>query len=237
MNAEQQGLVFEAFQQADATTTRKFGGTGLGLRISRRLAKLLGGDIAVRSQPGQGSVFTVRIAAVIPQNAGPPSTDRLEVSLTPPAITGEKRRQQPLEGVRILFAEDGPDNQRLISYLLRKAGAEVRLFENGKLALESLTTDGTIEGLLNAAPGIDVILTDMQMPEMDGYSFARSLRAKACPLPIVALTANAMGGDAQKCLDAGCDCYASKPIEHGKLIETLLTALELRSRQSNAAIH
>lgn len=231
MNADQLDLLFEAFQQADSTTTRKFGGTGLGLRISRRLAELMGGDITVRSEPGSGSIFTVRIAAVLPQEAGPTSIDRPELPVLPPSAPC---RPQPLAGVRVLFAEDGPDNRRLISFLLRKAGAEVRLFENGRRALESLTVDGTVDGSLMANPGVDLILSDMMMPEMDGYAFARSLRAKGCLLPIVALTANAMGGDGQKCLAAGCNFYASKPIDQDKLIDLLQDAIE--SQAGSAAL-
>ncbi len=229
MNAEQLELLFEAFQQADSTTTRKFGGTGLGLRISRRLAELMGGDISVRSEPGSGSIFTVRIAAVLPQEAGPTCIDRAKLQVPAPSAPC---RPQPLAGVRVLFAEDGPDNRRLISFILRKAGAEVRLFENGRRALESLTVDGTVDGLLKADPGVDLILTDMMMPEMNGYALTRQLRDGGCVLPIVALTANAMGGDGQKCLAAGCDAYASKPIEQVSLIELLEAAVKLHPRKT-----
>lgn len=228
MTAEQLKLLFEAFQQGDSTTTRRFGGTGLGLRISRRLAELLKGDISVRSRPGAGSVFTVQIAARLPRETIVPVPAE-QPSVHQTSLPVAKCRPQPLAGVRVLFAEDGPDNQRLISFLLRKAGAEVRLFETGRCALESLTVDGSVDGALMAVPGVDLILTDMMMPEMDGYELTRRLRAKGCTLPIVALTANAMGGDGQRCLAAGCDAYASKPIEQASLIELLNSALESRA--------
>jgi len=127
-----------------------------------------------------------------------------------------------LNGMRILLAEDGPDNQRLISHVLRKAGAHVRIVENGRLAVESLTVDGTLDGELLVPPPVDLLLSDMQMPEMDGYAATRLLRAKGCSLPIVALTANAMTGDADKCIQAGCDEYETKPIDKDKLIATCL---------------
>lgn len=120
--------------------------------------------------------------------------------------------------MRVFLVEDGPDNQRLIAYHLQKAGADIRLFANGRLALEALTIDGTVSGPLIANPPCDLIVTDMQMPEMDGYTLASTLRAKGWAGPIVALTAHAMNGDGDKCLAAGCDAYASKPIERDRLI-------------------
>ncbi|HBS28704.1 MAG TPA: hypothetical protein DEB06_04465 [Phycisphaerales bacterium] len=225
MTPEQVSRLFGAFSQADSSTTRKFGGTGLGLRISRRLAQMLGGDILVDSVPGRGSVFTATIA----------TGDVSRVALIEPGwacVVQEKRPAAPppaggalpLHGLRILLAEDGPDNIRLISFHLRKAGADVRPVENGKLAVEALTVDGTLDSPLLSPPPVDLVLTDMQMPEMDGYEASRLLRAKGCTLPIVALTAHAMSGDAEKCLSAGCDGYATKPIDKAKLIEVCRTA-------------
>ncbi len=219
MAQEQIDRLFLAFSQGDTSTTRRFGGTGLGLRISKTLAEMMGGEIEVRSTPGAGSTFTLRIPTgavgelVIPVPVkslveASPDTSR-EAAVAAPG---------PLTGVRIWFAEDGPDNQRLIGYHLRKAGATVRLFENGRLALESLTTDGTVDGPLLDPPPCDLVLTDMQMPEIDGYMLARALRAKGWTRPIVALTAHAMSGDAERCIEAGCDRYATKPIERDALI-------------------
>lgn len=125
----------------------------------------------------------------------------------------------PLAGVKVLFAEDGPDNQKLISFLLRKGGAMVTVVENGRLAVEALTEGGSVEGkLLDPAP-FDLVLMDMQMPEMDGYTATSLLREKGARLPIVALTAHAMTGDRETCLAAGCTEYATKPIDRKTLTE------------------
>jgi len=125
----------------------------------------------------------------------------------------------PLTNMRILFAEDGPDNQRLISLHLRKAGAIVTIAENGKEAVQMLTTDGSVDGSLLSLVPFDLFLSDMQMPEMDGYSATRLLRSKGLSLPILALTAHAMAGDAKKCMDAGCDEHLTKPIDRLRLVE------------------
>ncbi len=137
---------------------------------------------------------------------------KLDESASVPAMA------EDLDGMRILLAEDGIDNQRLISHLLRKAGAEVEIANNGRQAIEMLSQGGVFGApLLDTAP-FDLLLTDMQMPELDGYAAARLLRARGSRLRIVALTAHAMDGDGQKCLDAGCDAFATKPIDRGALL-------------------
>ncbi|MBI3820281.1 MAG: PAS domain S-box protein [Planctomycetes bacterium] len=230
MTVEQMARLFNAFQQADASTTRKFGGSGLGLRISKALASLLGGSIGVRSNYGEGSIFTVKIKTGALDDV---STIAMEAAKH---VVRERRPAyaihevvKELEGMRILLAEDNPVNQKLISYHLQKAGANVSIVENGKLAVEALTRDGTLEGPLQSPPRFELLLTDMQMPEMDGYTATRLLRNMGCTMAIIALTANAMSGDDEKCLMAGCDGYASKPIDRHKLIETCLHAVAARS--------
>ncbi len=236
MTDAQLGHLFDAFMQGDASVTRRFGGTGLGLRISQRLAGMLGGAIAVRSVPGAGSVFTLTVATgpIAAESLLPVErAETLAASESKPAmrIAAPARSDAPgaLAGVRILLAEDGPDNQRLIGFHLRKAGADVRVVENGRLAIEALSADGTVAGPLAANPPFDLVLTDMQMPEMDGYTAATLLRAKGWKRPIVALTAHAMSGDRERCLAAGCDGYATKPIDRSALIEACRAALARRA--------
>ncbi len=203
---------FQAFSQADASTTRQFGGTGLGLRISSTLAQLLGGFINVESQPGRGSVFTVTIEAKVPQVVQNTMVENAATStaLEPTSSnTSSINAPQPLAGMKILIAEDGPDNQKLISLHLRKAGADVVIAENGLIAAERIEKGDC---------HFDLVLMDMQMPVLDGYQATRRLRSGGYSKPIVALTAHALETDRKKCLDSGCDEFATKPISRNELV-------------------
>jgi light-regulated signal transduction histidine kinase (bacteriophytochrome)/ActR/RegA family two-component response regulator len=222
MSPQQQSRLFNAFAQADSSTTRQYGGSGLGLMISKNLSQMLGGDISISSTPGEGSTFRVHITSGIPDWSEFISCES-DVALTPARSIQPTRSASPndptIRGVRILLMEDGIDNQRLIAFHLRKAGALVTIVDNGKIGIESLTTDSTIDGPLIRPLAYDVILTDMQMPEMDGYTAARLLRDKGCETPIIALTAFAMKSDAKKCIAAGCNDYLSKPLKKVDLLE------------------
>jgi CheY-like chemotaxis protein len=214
MTPEQIDRLFEPFTQADETTARRFGGTGLGLTISRTLARLLGGDITVTSRPGEGSDFTVTVAAG--PLTGVPMMERPRFTLSPSGPSpsgGASAREEPLSGLRILLVEDGADNQRLFSTLLRGAGSAVEIAEDGRLALERL-----FRRAADPDRAFDLVVMDMQMPEMDGYDAARALRARDCRVPIIALTAHAMDGARERCLDAGCDDFLTKPVRRDALL-------------------
>jgi CheY-like chemotaxis protein len=171
---------------------------------------MLGGDIMVSSVPEKGSTFSLVI------NSGP--LDGIKLCEHPPDVAQPRFQNSTGEinlNCRILLAEDGPDNQRLISFLLRKAGAEVTIAENGQVAV-----DLALEAQRESCP-FDVVLMDMQMPILDGYQATRSLRNAGYKKPILALTAQAMVDDYKKCTDAGCDAYLTKPIDRMELLKTL----------------
>jgi signal transduction histidine kinase/CheY-like chemotaxis protein len=195
-------LIFQQFTQADSSTTRKHGGTGLGLAICRQLVSLMGGTVDVDSEVGRGSTFTVSL--VLPP--APPE----DVSSSPGKTTAPASAVA-LEGerTRILLAEDNPVNQLVARRMLALLGCDVEVAETGKAALELLDS-GTY----------DLILMDCMMPEMDGYETTAEVRRRKAPglhMPIIAMTANAMEGDRERCLAAGMDDYVSKPVSRGAL--------------------
>jgi CheY-like chemotaxis protein/HPt (histidine-containing phosphotransfer) domain-containing protein len=199
--------LFEPFMQGDISVSRKFGGTGLGLAISRHIAHMLGGELTVTSAFGRGSNFCL----IVP-TGNLEGVAMLQQPAEVEAETADKAEPigENLDGIRILLAEDGYDNQRLIEAILRKAGAEVETVENGRLALAKAESEP-----------FDLILMDMNMPEMDGYEATRELRDRGYAKPILALTANAMSEDSQRCLDAGCSEHLAKPINRTQLIQAI----------------
>jgi PAS domain S-box-containing protein len=210
---EQQTHLFQPFVQADNSTTRRFGGTGLGLTISRRMALLLDGDVTVRSTPGKGSTFTAMIATGSLQDVAFVDTLEQPTIAAIPISVGPLR----LDG-HILLAEDTPENYRLIKMLLTKAGATVDVVENGQQAIDTF---------MNAAPDTyQLIIMDVQMPVLDGISAILKLRSLGVTHPILALTANAMAEDRTRCLNAGFTDFLTKPLDRQKLIQTCHHYLE-----------
>jgi signal transduction histidine kinase/DNA-binding NarL/FixJ family response regulator len=199
--AEAQARLFDPFSQADSSTTRQFGGTGLGLAIARQLVELMGGRIGLESAEGRGSTFWASVPLRLGQQPA-----RLPAA---PAASGE---ESPIDrAVRLLLVEDNPTNQMVAVGLLHKLGyCNITVAANGEDALAQA-----------AAKDFDAILMDCQMPVLDGFQATERLRAQGCRLPIIAMTANAMRGDRERCLAAGMTDYLSKPFSEQKLAAVL----------------
>ncbi len=230
MTPEQVSRLFVPFTQADSSTTRNYGGSGLGLVISRRLAEMLGGGISVCSVPGKGSTFRVTVETGSLDTVAETPDDRTKEIEKSEGNGQESCSRKDRLDCRVLLAEDGPDNQRLISLVLEKAGAEVTVAGNGLVAVERV-----LVARQQGRP-YDVVLMDMQMPVMDGYAATGRLREAGYTGPIIALTANAMHGDEEKCRQAGCDDYLSKPIERGKLLDLIAVHTGRRAAREAAAV-
>jgi PAS domain S-box-containing protein len=196
--------LFDAFQQADTSTTRRFGGTGLGLAISRRLAELMGGVVQVRSQPGVGSVFELRLPYVSAADGAR--------ELTPASVWGDSPRR--LDGVRVLVAEDNEVNQIVLERALEIEGAETTIVADGRQAVNRVLADGR--------EAYDVVLMDIQMPEMDGYEATRRILEVAPDLPVIGQTAHAMLDERRECLAAGMVDHIAKPIDFRLLVDMIV---------------
>jgi PAS domain S-box-containing protein len=198
---DKHAAVFEAFEQADGSTTRRYGGTGLGLAICRRLVDLMGGRLWLDSAPGTGSTFHFTMRLTAPREAAPAGPTTVLSSAAP-------------HGLRVLLVEDNAVNQRLAVRLLERHGNRVRVAGNGREALAAL-----------AEAAFDVVLMDVQMPVMGGFEATAAIRAAESGgtrrQPIIAMTAHALSGDAERCLEAGMDGYVAKPIHAGELFAAI----------------
>lgn len=214
MTAEQVARLFTPFTQADSSTTRKYGGSGLGLYLSKELTEKMGGSMEVASMPGEGSTFTV----IVPTGQLDSSVlvhDALEWQ---PSKVARRATGGPRVSGRVLLAEDNADNQRLIGLHLRRLGADYVIAHNGEEAVAHAM-----------AEHFDLVLMDMQMPVLDGLDATRRLRAEGYNRPIVALTANAMVEDVRRCEEAGCDAFLTKPIESLRFATTVARYLSAKT--------
>ena len=223
--SEKQKLIFEVFTQADASTTRKYGGTGLGLAISQRLVALMGGELQVESKVGEGSNFHFAVRLRLPSmDIIPPQQNPVQRKAAPPPMDVPTESQMLVmarsantrnhRSLRILLVEDNDVNRRLAAKLLEKKGHSIAIACNGREALEALERET-----------VDLILMDTQMPEMDGLEAIRRIREKEKHsgehLPIISVTARAMRGDRESCLQAGADGYISKPLHASELFDAI----------------
>ena len=219
--ADRAEAVFEPFTQAESSTARRFGGTGLGLTISRRFARGLGGDIVVHSELGKGSVFAVTL------DPGPLTGVRLLSPEEAAARTTEGTTEQgaawEFPPARVLVVDDGEANRELVRLVLEEVGLRVSDAENGRVGADMALQES-----------YDVILMDMQMPVMDGFAATRLLRQRGVKIPIIALTANAMKGFEQEVMEAGCSGYLTKPVDIDGLVQTLAALLDGRRTQRAA---
>jgi len=212
---DQQKSIFDKFMQADSSTTRKYGGTGLGLAITKQLTELLGGDLTLTSEPGKGSTFSM----IIPANIDTASATM---------ISNDKwcKKEQIVESSdevnnvagKILVVEDDFANQQVILGMLEETNLQAETANNGIEAVNKVTCGS-----------YDLIFMDIQMPNMNGYDATKIIREKGYKMPIIALTAYAMKGDEQKCLNVGCDAYLSKPVDAEKLFDTISKFLSFES--------
>lgn len=211
--------LFQPFVQADASMTRRFGGTGLGLTICKKLTEMLNGSISVTSISSVGSTFVIKIPTgvaadvnLVQYDSG--GHDLVIEKVAAPAVPDNLKEYFGFSP-RVLVADDGADNQHLLSYILKKWQCEYDIVENGKLAVEA------VQAAEEQGAPFDIILMDIQMPVMDGFTATKTLRDSGYSKPIIAITAHAMNTQLQKCIEAGCDAHTSKPINRKQLLSLI----------------
>lgn len=212
LSEAQRAALFRPFAQVGGSAEKKSEGAGLGLALCQKLLALMDGSIRVESTPGVGTVFTVTLPLVEPERATPAAS-----------VSSDTGGQGSLAGRRVLLAEDGEDNRRLIRFILTRAGAEVMDYPDGRAAL-----DAVAGGVVRP----DIVLTDWDMPVLDGAGLVRGLRAAGWRGPIVSLTAHAMKSQESECLAAGCDAHLTKPIDWGKLTDICAALIGSEDRRA-----
>jgi CheY-like chemotaxis protein len=235
MDAQQLEALFRPYTQFHGA--RACEGSGLGMALSRRLARMMGGDLRVASTPGHGTTFTLSLPAVAPSLGDAPPVVEIAhdgasdaAASDAPGSDREGDLALPLAGFRILVAEDGPDNVRLYLRQLGRAGADVRVASNGREAVA--LAQAAAVGVLDAP--FDLILMDVQMPVLDGLEATRRLRALGFTVPVVAVTAAAGEEERARCLAAGCDGFLEKPVRHAELVMAARSAA-LRGRVARSS--
>lgn len=226
MTSQQQARLFQPFTQGDSSVTRAYGGSGLGLAISQRLVEMLHGKLVMQSEQGKGTKFSVQIPIGDPRDITVQTLEQQrETPATQPILLHRKL------ACHVLIADDRRDVRFISQYFLEASGATITAVEDGRLALAAAETAS------RAGKPFDIIVLDMQMPHLDGYQAATELRKLGIEQPIIALTADAMKGDRERCLLAGCDDYVSKPIQQALFVEMIgtytqdYTLPELRERR------
>jgi len=208
MTPSQIEKIFQPFVQADNSTTREYGGTGLGLVLSRRLADALGGNVTISEyEEGHGCTFTLNIWSALPEDSFQRDNYKAVESIK---RRGESMRSNRLSTLKILLADDSTDNQFLVSRVLRKHGASVEIASDGEEAIHKALDSE-----------FDLVLMDIQMPRVNGYDATRALRRNGFVKPVIALTAHAMIEERARTRDAGCSGHLTKPINQSELIETI----------------
>jgi len=218
-----QQRIFDPFMQADSSVNRKFGGTGLGLAISREYARALGGDITLESEMGRGSRFVVRLLTGTVVGADWIAGDKALKQLREACI--EQTAGWVFSPARILVVDDAPENRELVKLLLENHGLTVEEAENGQVGLNMAT-----------AKQYDLILMDVHMPVMDGFTASNAMRDNGLQMPIIALTANAMKGFEKECLDAGYSNYFTKPIDIDNFVAKLAAILKARPAHDDTPV-